>query len=231
MTKHIIVTIFVLLLSAFIFESTNTDIWLQDYLYNFSSNTWVIDRNEPVLKFILYDGIKTVFIIFILAITGSLIFLRKNKVIIEYKSGLLIVALSTILIPVTVGALKATTNTPCPRALTHYHGSYPYVTFLGHYPEDFKQHGKTKCFPAGHASGGFALMSLFFLFKKRRHKIIALVSTLIISWAIGFYKIFIGDHFLSHTIDSMILAWLIILIIVSVVKKHNEDISLSFRLQ
>lgn len=223
--RHIIITVLALLLSTVLFETTNLDIWLQDGLYNFASHKWIVDRNDPVLKFVLYDGIKELFIIFLLLIIGSLIFLKTNKFIKEYKTGLILVALSSILIPVTVGSLKAATNTPCPCNLRHYNGRYPYVTFLDHYPKSFKPPERIKCFPAGHASGGFSLMSLFFLFKKKRTKIIALITTLAISWSIGFYKMLIGDHFLSHTIDSMLIAWLIILIIVSILKKTHKDIT------
>jgi len=72
---------------------------------------------------------------------------------------------------------------------------------------------KIKCWPAGHASGGFALLSLFFLFKSRKNKKIAIITALSVGWAMGLYKMVIGDHFLSHTIITMMLAWLIVLII------------------
>ena len=70
-------------------------------------------------------------------------------------------------------------------------------------------------------------MSFFFLFKKRRNKYLALGAALIIGWAMGTYKMIIGDHFLSHTVITMILAWLIILIIaratkVEEVKEHGH---------
>ncbi len=47
---------------------------------------------------------------------------------------------------------------------------------------------------------------------------IVLITALIIGWSMGIYKMAIGDHFfLSHTLITMILAWLIILIIVKIV--------------
>jgi membrane-associated PAP2 superfamily phosphatase len=78
------------------------------------------------------------------------------------------------------------------------------------------------CWPAGHASGGFALLSLFFLFKSRRNKIFALIFGLSVGWMMGLYKMLIGDHFLSHTIITMILAWLIILVIAKIVNKKES---------
>jgi len=224
MKKNIIFTLSALIISIILFESTNLDIRLEDHFYNFNVHKWILDRNQAVFKFFLYDGIKALFIVFIIIVIGSLAFLRHNSKVKEYKTGLIIVALSTILIPLTVGVLKAKTNTPCPRNITRYHGRYPYVTFLGAYPVTFKQTCKIKCFPAGHASGGFALMSLFFLFKRKRNRIVALTCAVGVGWSTGFYKMLIGDHFLSHTIDSMILAWLVILLITLLVK-HQVNFS------
>ena len=57
-------------------------------------------------------------------------------------------------------------------------------------------------------------MALFFLFKTPKNQKRALSVALVIAWSMGLYKILLGDHFLSHTIITMIMAWLIILIIV-----------------
>jgi membrane-associated PAP2 superfamily phosphatase len=43
----------------------------------------------------------------------------------SYKKGLIIVCLSLVLVPLTVGALKAVTNIPCPKNITYYGGHYP----------------------------------------------------------------------------------------------------------
>ncbi|HRM99840.1 MAG TPA: phosphatase PAP2 family protein, partial [Aliarcobacter cryaerophilus] len=77
--------------------------------------------------------------------------------------------------------------------------------------------------PAGHATMGFSLMSLYFLFKKPRNQKIALAFGVTVGVLTGGYKILIGDHFLSHTIVTMILAWLVILIIHKLIIKENFE--------
>ncbi|HIP14233.1 MAG TPA: PAP2 family protein, partial [Sulfurimonas autotrophica] len=42
---------------------------------------------------------------------------------------------------------------------------------------------------------------------------------MIVGWSMGLYKMIIGDHFFSHTLITMILAWFIILLIVKIVNK------------
>lgn len=214
LNKQILLTTILLIAVICLFQFTNLDIFIQSFFYDFESKNWLIDKNEPILKLFLYDGLKKAIIIFNVLILIALIFFRKKQIIQEYKKGLLIVLLSAIFIPSIVGTLKAITNTPCPCNIINFGGTYPDIKVFDKYPENFIQKSKAKCWPAGHASGGFALMSLFFLFKKPKHQKIALIGTIILAWSMGTYKMLLGDHFLSHTIISMLLAWIIILTIV-----------------
>ncbi len=80
---------------------------------------------------------------------------------------------------------------------------------------------KFKCYPAGHASGGFALMSLFFLFKEQKNRFIALGIAVAIGWSMGVYKMLIGDHYMSHTVITMMLSWVSVLIIRKTMLRHS----------
>ncbi|MDT8339444.1 MAG: phosphatase PAP2 family protein, partial [Sulfurimonas sp.] len=134
----------------------------------------------------------------------------------EYKKGLIIILLSSIIVPLSVGSLKAVTNMPCPKNIQHFNGKYPDVNVFECYPQEFMQNNPNcsiKCWPAGHASGGFALLSLFFLFKTKRNQKRAVIIALGVGFGMGIYKMLIGDHFFSHTIITMLIAWLIILVI------------------
>jgi len=222
--KQIVITSVLLILVIALFQFTELDIIIQNFFYNFETKTWLIDKNEPILKFFLYDGLKKLLIIFALLLLVILIFFRKNSLVKEYKKGLLIVVLSAIFVPFVVITLKNTTNTPCPCDIVHFNGIYPPVKVFDSYPENFVQTSKIKCWPAGHASAGFALMSLFFLFKSTRNKRRALIGALITGSTMGIYKMLLGDHFFSHTIITMLIAWLIILLIEKVVNKFSLDV-------
>ncbi len=222
---QILITAILLIAVITLFQLTNLDIFIQSFFYDFNSKTWIIDKNEPILKFLLYDGLKNLLILFAIAILFSLIFLRKRKFVQEYKKGLIIVLLAAIFIPLVIGSLKAITNTPCPCNIIYFNGTYPDIKVFDSYPKDFIQTSKAKCWPAGHASGGFALMALFFLFKTAKNQKRALIGALVIAWSMGTYKMLLGDHFLSHSIITMIMAWLIILIIVKLTQfKQRQEI-------
>ena len=225
LTKQIIITAILLIAVIALFEFTDLDIFIQNFFYNFETKNWLINKDEPILKFFFYDGIKNLLILFALAILFSLLFLRKRSFVQEYKKGLIIVLLAAIFVPVIIGSLKAITNTPCPCNIVNFNGKYPEIKVFDSYPKDFIQTSKAKCWPAGHASGGFALMALFFLFKTPINQKRALITALVIAWSMGTYKMLLGDHFLSHTIITMIMAWLIILIIVKFTQfKQRQEI-------
>ncbi len=220
---HILFTTVCLLFVIAIFELTSLDIYIQNLFFKVNTQTWVLNRDDAITKFIFYNGIKKLLILFALTILFSLIFFRKKELIKKYKHGLIILLLSSIIVPLFVGSLKAVSNTPCPKNIEYYGGKYPDIKVFESYPKDFVQKGKIKCWPAGHASGGFALLALFFLFKTRKNQILSLIFALSIGWSMGLYKMLIGDHFLSHTIITMLLAWLIILIIAKIFQRKNIE--------
>ena len=229
--KQIVITAFLLIAVIALFQFSNLDIFVQSFFYDFDKKSWLIDKNEPILKFFFYEGIKNLLLFFGLLILVSLIFFRKNILVQEYKKGLTIVLLSAILVPSIIGFFKDITNTPCPCNIVYFNGTYPDKKVFDSYPKDFIQKSKVKCWPAGHASGGFALMALFFLFKTPKNQKKALFVALIIGWSMGIYKMLLGDHFFSHTIITMLMAWLIILIIVKFIQtKQRQKIEKSTKI-
>ncbi|WP_457749608.1 phosphatase PAP2 family protein [Sulfurimonas sp.] len=218
--QQLVVTFLVLLFSIVFFGISDIDLTLQDQFFNFTTHKWILFWGEQPYKFIFYDGIKKVLIAFAVSLLLALIFFRKTKLVNDYKRGMIIVILSAIFVPLIASSIKGQTNMPCPKDEVRYGGVYPRTAVWQNYTHEFKlHHHKSKCWPAGHASGGFALLSLIFLFHKRKNKIIASAVALTIGWSMGLYKMVIGDHFFSHTVITMILAWLIILLIAKIVNK------------
>ncbi|MFX4267979.1 phosphatase PAP2 family protein [Aliarcobacter butzleri] len=213
--KQIIITAILLITVVLFFQFTDSDLIFQKLFYDFETKSWIIDRNDNTLKFIFYSGFKKLFIIFsiVIILLTIISFFKKFELLQKYKKGLIILSLSVILVP-SLSSLKNITNVPCPVNIIEFGGNSPDVKILENYPKDYIQETKQRCWPAGHVTMGFSLMALYFLFKNPRNKKIALISAITIGILTGGYKILIGDHFLSHTLVTMILAWLIIIIIV-----------------
>lgn len=212
--KQIFAALSVLVAVFFLFELTSIDIFVQNYFYDEAANRWLLSHEKgSLLDMLFYTGIKKIIIVFGVLILSLYLYSFKASAgaLKEYRKGLLIVWLSLAAIPFFIGLLKSLSNVPCPCDIKIFGGEFPYIRVLDAMPVDIIK--KFKCYPAGHASGGFALMSLFFLFKEQRNRVIALVFALFVGWSMGIYKMLIGHHYLSHTIITMILAWLLILII------------------
>ena len=200
----------------FLFELTPVDIFLQQLLFDSDTQQWIWSRTEPVTRLLLYDGPRACLVILGAGLVISLVAARFSPALRPYTRQIRIVLLSLALVPGSVGLLKNVTNVACPRNLVQFGGELEYVGILGAYAPREDPVPKQRCFPAGHASGGFALLSLSVLFKTRRNRRQALLATLALGWTMGIYKMLIGDHFISHTVTTMLLAWLIIHAIVLV---------------
>lgn len=207
---------FGLLLCMVGFELSGIDLRLQALLFDANRQQWLWSGTEPVTRLLLYDGPKGVLLLGLIGLGLSLLLRRFLPYMPRYARGVRIVLLSLILVPASVSALKATTNVACPRALADYGGTVAYVGVLHRYAKAARPAQRQRCFPAAHASGGFALLALFFLFESPRNRRRAIYVGLGTGWVIGGYKIAIGDHFLSHTVVSMLWAWLVINLIVIV---------------
>jgi membrane-associated PAP2 superfamily phosphatase len=217
--KNIFITFTILVCSILFFGLSNFDESVQNLFYNFKEHHWILSYELQPYKFIFYDGIKKFLIIISVLILFSLAFYKVSSRINSYKKGIIVIVLSAIFVPAIVGGLKSNTNMPCPRDEIQYGGLYPKTKVWEPFPQEvLALNHQLKCWPAGHASGGFALMSFFFLFTRKRNRYTALGVALVVGWAMGTYKMIIGDHFFSHTFITMVLSWLIILIIARIVK-------------
>lgn len=179
------------------------DMAVQQYWYDVASGLWTIDpATHRAWRWLFYDGMK-----FGVAAVGGLSIVLfccgciRNRAVWR-RTGLLM-ALSCAATPLLVASLKAVTGIPCPRELVEFGGQA-----VGRHLLTFSSGlSGGRCFPGGHASGGFALTMLFFCLSGRWSRAAALILTLGAGWVMGLYQMMRGEHFLSHTVMSMILAW------------------------
>ena len=115
-----------------------------------------------------------------------------------------------VLIPLTISGIKKVSNIYTPHQTDRYSGDYPHVKLFENYPADFPPNKPGRGWPAGHASGGFSLMILYYCFSKRSHRIYGLITGLLAGWITGLYQTLNGQHFISHTLVTMLIAWIII---------------------
>lgn len=214
LNRQLVIGLFCLVVTLLVFEITNLDIVVQRLFYQASQHAWLLSSGDKLMRLIFYDGIKAVLILFSLVLFTLIVLSKLPGRWIKLDAGpMIVVLLSMIAVPSLVAELKQTTNMACPRNTVQFGGSVHHIPLFAAYSDFNRPDNQQKCFPAAHASAGFSLMSLMFLFGTRRKRAFAFAFGCIAGWAMGLYKMAIGDHFLSHTVVSMEIAWIVIVAI------------------
>lgn len=101
--------------------------------------------------------------------------------------------------------LRAVSHMATPRDLALYGGAWEHRLLFEAKPAGYP----SRAFPAGHASGGYALLCLAFAWPGRRARRIGIWAGLVVGGWMGLYQIARGEHFLSHTLVTAAVAWLV----------------------
>ena len=215
-TNRMLAVSIALLAAVFVFfEITDADLRVQDLFYNFTMHSWVVDAKAPLPRALFYTWPK------VLIWTGGVALLalalmpqdyRIRCMFPAWKRNEILVVIGTLaLAPTSVATLKATTNVFTPSEIGRYGGPVPYVKVCESYPANDRPTKRGRGFPAGHASGGFALMALAALASTRKARIFCIIGGIVVGSIMGAYQMLKGAHYLSHTIISALICWIIYL--------------------
>jgi membrane-associated PAP2 superfamily phosphatase len=195
-----------------VFETTNLDLVLQDGFFDFTASRWWMDASDPLWRALCYTGPKAAIIGLALALLALAAGPARWRTQLRMARRDLIVALLTLAsVPALVGLGKSSTNVFCPSELRRYGGDVRYVKLGERFPPDDTPARRGRGFPAGHASGGFALVGLMWLRRTRAWRRGILLLAMGAGWWMGGYQMLRGAHFLSHTVTTMLMAWIIVL--------------------
>ena len=195
-----------------LFEFTPLDVALQDRFFDFARGRWRVDAMDPIGRAIFYHGPKGMIIATGVSLAVLALGPRRWRERPNFARRDLMVAFLTLAsVPALVGVGKNVTNVFCPSEIRRYGGDVPYVGLCSPYPENDRPAKRGHCFPAGHASGGFALLGLAWLRRTRRGWWSGLALGLGAGWAMGLYQMMKGAHYLSHTVMTMLVAWILVL--------------------
>ena len=212
----ILVTILLLAGEFALFQFTELDLRLQDHLFDFTKGQWLVDKRAELPRLLFYTGPKVVIIVLGAGLLLIAVLPRRWKpawLVLPWPGRRIAGFLACVaIIPAIIGAMKARSDMYCPWDLQRYGGDMPYHHFFDPVPPPGKP-DCGHCFPAGHASGGFALMALVLLFERKSSRWVGLAFGFCVGWTMGIYQMLKGAHFLSHTITTMLLAALFIQIV------------------
>jgi len=194
-----------------LFELTDLDLQLQDKFYNFETRRWVVDEKDSAGRLVFYNGPKALVWVFALTtLTLAAGPARWREKLGVNRRGLWLGVLVIATVPALAGLGKKYTNIFCPSEIRRYGGDVAYAKLCEPHPPGDPPGRRGGCFPAGHASGGFALMGLLAVRGTRRWRNGSLALGLGLGWWMGGYQMLKGAHYLSHTLTTMLVAWLVV---------------------
>ncbi|MDB5881104.1 MAG: (acid phosphatase) superfamily protein-like protein [Ramlibacter sp.] len=125
---------------------------------------------------------------------------------------------TTLLALAAIATFKQLSHTSCPWDLAEFGG---HASWVSHWSLGMRDGGPGRCFPAGHASAGFAFVSGYFAL---RGVSIAqarawLAGALLVGFVLGAAQQLRGAHFMSHTLWTGWLCWTIAWLVDAAVRK------------
>ena len=105
--------------------------------------------------------------------------------------------------------LKSHTSVYCPVETTQYGGKIEHKEWYDNFTL-LQDAGEGRCWPGGHASGGFTLLALYFVARRYRWRYakVVLHGSLLLGMVYGTTRVLQGWHYMSHTFWAGIFVWL-----------------------
>lgn len=221
-TEFIILGLIIILAMIYSHES-GLDTMLAAHFFN-PTDKWMF-RDSFVLEKILHKGGVIFSITILVAILGRWLYLFKfhgDKKQRDYAGFVLIASVLTIIV---VFFLKRWSTFPCPWNSAAFGGDVNPLPLWKVFSRDLPGE---KCFPAGHSSGGFGFLSMYFgytyIYGKRNFK--TLIPGLLIGITFGLTQQMRGAHFLSHDLTTIFVSiscsWITTLIYYYYNKKYEN---------
>jgi len=218
--RHLLLPLLILTVVFVCFEHFGLDLWCSDHFYFGPQLGWRYKHSWWAEEVIHRGGrylIISIAAVCVLIIAESF---SLNSVFRCYRRPALYLALCIGLSTGSVALGKTTINRHCPWDYSRYGGSVPYTSIFAATDEHAPRgHG----FPAGHASGGFSLVALYFVFYGHRPVWArrGLLFALFLGSVFTFGQLARGAHFVSHSIATVAICWLISVLVYCTLFNHN----------
>ena len=192
------------------------DFWFQSFFWN--GHAWLIPHDNVIGKIVAYDGPKALLISFAIYLLVIILLPRfAPRWMNRRQAAYVFIAIA--LISVTSTQLRTVTNMATPLELENYGGKFPHLLLFDSKPSGYPCHG----FPAGHASGGLALICLYWAWFNKPYRRLGLVIGLSLGGLMGLYQIARGEHMLSHTLATLGIAWFLSELLALIIKPTQSN--------
>lgn len=193
------------LLSAVLLHHFDIDFAVADRLFQWEGGDWTL-QHHVVTETLLHRGGRILSELFAAMAIGSLIASVIWHPLRDWRRPLSYLVIAVAVSTLSIAILKHAISMDCPWDLARYGGDRPFIGLFEHRPADLPD---TACFPAGHASAGYAWLALYFFLDatRPRWRWFGLALGLTLGLAFGLAQQLRGAHFLSHDLWTLMLCW------------------------
>jgi len=194
-------------LGFYAFYLQHLDFVVAHFYFNLEGGHWSLSRHWLVQD-MLHNGTRLVNQLLVLLLVGYWLVLKMKKTQGARVRALGRLLLSLITSFIVIALLKKVLLTDCPWDLYEFGGTRGFISLFELRPVGADA---SQCFPAGHASVGFAWLALYFYWlplsvNKART---ALWLALGLGFTLGLAQQLRGAHFLSHDLTTAWICWCI----------------------
>lgn len=171
----------------------------------FGSGTGFPLRDNWFMNHVMHDGARRVSWLLVILLTLGIVWPFSVLRRIDRTARVQLVT-SVLIALVAVSLVKTTSKTSCPWDLVDFGGTAQHIS---HWAFGVRDGGGGRCFPAGHASAGFAFLCGWFAFRRQAPGVarVWLTIAIVAGFVLGLAQQARGAHFMSHTLWTGCISW------------------------
>ncbi len=188
-------------------SAAHGDFALADALYRLEGSAWSL-KNGLLTEVILHKGGRWCSVLASVLAILACVRSWKNPDLAAWRRPLAYLLTATLGSMALISVIKHSSGMDCPWDLVRYGGDRASVGLFEMRPHTMPKAG---CFPAGHASGAFAWVALYFFCRAAapRWRHVALIGALAVGVTFGVAQQLRGAHFLSHDVWTLAICWFV----------------------
>ncbi|PPC75087.1 PAP2 family protein [Pokkaliibacter plantistimulans] len=202
--NHLCYPLLAFVLAVLVISVFHLDRVVADALYWSEGHQWAL-KDSWITTTLIHKGGKNLSI----AIAVVTFFLLAGSwltpALRHWRRPLTFLLLATATSSLLVVSAKSLTHIACPWDFNRYGGSLPFMSEL----DQFLHSDSGRCFPAGHASAGYAWLALYFvgLYRHSGWRWLGLLLAVLMGVVFGVSQQLRGAHFISHDVWTFAISW------------------------
>lgn len=177
---------------------------LADYLYSAQGHMWAL-KEHWITESVLHKGGRAVSLLLALTVLGFLVASYFRSSLVPHRRSLVYLITAVAGGSFLISYLKPLLAISCPWEFERYGG---HLNYLNLFHQITLRNGEG-CFPAAHASAGYAWVALYFFWLNKSVSLrwTGLALAVTAGTLFGFSQQLRGAHFISHDLWALFICW------------------------